>query len=612
MRNTLRDVIPSMFHRRLLLLAGVAVCVVCILGLATARLTTGESYAKARATSEAKLASTQLISTRRGAILDRNGRVLAQDEPGWEVAVHFSVITGEWAGKEAERDARKDRLHWESLGDAERETYVGKLRAEYERQVEEMFSILAEVSGDGRDRVRERRDNIIVGVSSLQEHLWRIWQKQEEEKRGEPVPLEEVAHPIGEATEHHVIVSGLSEDQRLTIERFIAEGRQIADRNEAATQRVWREVELRRRTVRHYPMETVLVKLDRSTLPTPLASDEPIELRVSGVGTHIIGLMRETWREDVEDRPFRDAAGPPDLRGYRVGDRIGRSGIELSMEDTLRGARGLRRIQVDSQDDESMPVAGRDVVLSIDILLQAHIQAIMSPEFGLMRTQPWHEGEVPEHLIGNPLNGAAVVIDIASGDILAAVTMPAAPRALLEEEPALLWDDPMNEPMVNRAISRPYPPGSTAKPLVLVAAVTDGVLGEHERIDTPGYLWPNRPMVYRDWFWKKYRQTRGEIDGVEAVMYSSNPFFGILAQRLMDEIDPGRMLWWYEQFGMGHTHALGLPEEVPGSLGPSNRELQRSDVEFMAIGQGPVAWTPLQAVTAYARLVSGNMAHEPR
>ncbi|MFI4860646.1 MAG: penicillin-binding transpeptidase domain-containing protein, partial [Phycisphaerales bacterium JB063] len=47
-------------------------------------------------------------------------------------------------------------------------------------------------------------------------------------------------------------------------------------------------------------------------------------------------------------------------------------------------------------------------------------------------------------------------------------------------------------------------------------------------------------------------------------------------------------------------------------LGPSNRELQRSDVEFMAIGQGPVAWTPLQAVTAYARLVSGNMAHEPR
>ncbi|XAL99550.1 penicillin-binding transpeptidase domain-containing protein [Phycisphaeraceae bacterium D3-23] len=475
-----------------------------------------------------------------------------------------------------------------------------------------MFAILADVSGDGRDRVRERRDNIIYGVSTLQEHLWRAWQKQEELERGERVALEEVAEPIAEAFEHHVIVDGLSEEQRLTIERFIAEGRQVADRSDTSAQRVWREVELRRRTVRHYPMESVLVKLDRSTLPGPLASAEPIELRVSGVGTHIIGLMRETWSEDVADRPFRGRGGLPDLRGYRVGDRIGRSGIELSMEETLRGARGLRRIQVDSRDDESMPIAGRDVVLSIDILLQAHIQAIMSPDFGLMRTQPWHSGDVPEHLLGNPLNGAAVVIDIASGDLLAAVTMPAAPRALLEDDPQLLWDDPINEPMVNRAFSRPYPPGSTAKPLVLVAAVTDGVLGEHELIDTPGYLWPNRPMVYRDWYWKKYQLTRGEIDGIEAIKYSSNPFYGILAQRLMDRVEPGRMLWWYSQFGMGQTHGLGLPEEVPGSLGPGNRELQRSDVEFMAIGQGPVSWTPLQAVTAYARLVSGNMTHEPR
>ncbi|XAL99549.1 hypothetical protein OT109_18465 [Phycisphaeraceae bacterium D3-23] len=130
MRNTLRDVIPSMFHRRLLLLALVAVGVLCILGFATARLTTGRSYAEARVTSEAKLESTQLISTKRGAILDRNGRILALDEPGWEVAVHFGVITGEWAGREAERDAKKDRLKWEALGDAERDVYVGELRAQ--------------------------------------------------------------------------------------------------------------------------------------------------------------------------------------------------------------------------------------------------------------------------------------------------------------------------------------------------------------------------------------------------------------------------------------------------------------------------------------------------
>jgi penicillin-binding protein 2 len=96
------------------------------------------------------------------------------------------------------------------------------------------------------------------------------------------------------------------------------------------------------------------------------------------------------------------------------------------------------------------------------------------------------------------------------------------------------------------------------------------------------------------------------------VARSSNVFFGILAQRLMDRMEFERLLWWYDRFGLGQTHGIALSEESPGALGPGNRDIQRSEIEFMAIGQGPVSCTPLQIVTAYARLVGGDMRREPR
>ena len=89
--------------------------------------------------------------------------------------------------------------------------------------------------------------------------------------------------------------------------------------------------------------------------------------------------------------------------------------------------------------------------------LQAQVQAIMSPQFGLMTVLPWHlkTDDAPERL-GERYNGAAVVIDVASGDVLAAVSMPDAPRDLLAEDSALLWNDLVNQPMVNRAVAVPY------------------------------------------------------------------------------------------------------------------------------------------------------------
>ncbi|MBX2853016.1 MAG: hypothetical protein KTR15_14870 [Phycisphaeraceae bacterium] len=615
MRSTVRDLLPSMFHRRLLLLTAVMLVVLAVLGTKMTMLATGATHEEARETAEAKLRDWQDIQTKRGAIVDRNGVVLAEDEPGWELAVHFDLLTGKWGYKNAYRDASRDKLAWGEMSQAQRQSKVAALQLEYDQQAQSMFVTLGELSGVGFAELNERRKNTVERIHKMQNHLWHQWQKQESEERGEPVPLSEVAKPIEAETQHHVLITDLPDELRLLIENFLDEGnraKQSGD-EQARSALPWTMVQLRRTTIRRYPMDRMTVEIDRSSLPSPIAKDEPVELEVSGVGLHLIGLMRDAWAEDVGSKPLRDRAGKYDAHGYTHGDRLGRSGIEQSMETELRGSRGLRIFNKDTGETTHKidPRAGKDVVLSVDIRLQAQVQAILSPEFGLMTVLPWHlkTDDSPDRM-GEPYNGAAVVIDIASGDVLAAVSMPNAPRALLDEDSALLWNDLVNQPMVNRAVAVPYQPGSTLKPLVLAAALSEGVLGPSETIDTPGFLWEDKPTVYRDWYWKKYALLRGEINGVEAIQVSSNPFFGLLAERLISRFGRDRLPDWYRGFGLGQPLDLRLPELIASKVGNAN--LEHNEVCFMAIGQGPVSWTPLQAATAYMRLASRDLARQPR
>lgn len=607
-----------MFHRRLLLLVAVMLVVLMVLGTKTVMLATGATHEDARATAESKLKRQEVIQTRRGAILDRNGVVLAKDEPGWELAVHFDLLTGKWGYRSAFAEASRDKLAWGEMGQDQREAKVLSLQREYDQQARALFVTLGELSGIGYAEIEERRRNTVARIQRLQHYLWLQWQKQESEERGEPVPLEQVAKPIEAETQHHVLIPDLSDDLRLLIENFIDEGKRakrVGD-EQSRSALPWSRVELRRTTVRRYPMDRMTVELDRSTLPSPIASDEPIEVEVGGVGLHLIGLMRDAWKEDVGEKPLRDRTGKFDLRGYADGDRLGRSGIEQAMELTLRGSRGLRMIDRDTGDTTHQidPRAGNDVLLAIDIRLQAHLQAMLTPSFGLMQVLPWHlKTDDPKELLGSPLNGSVVVIDVASGDVLAAVSSPNASRELLKEDAELAWNDLVNQPMLNRAVAVPYQPGSTLKPLVLAAAVSDGVLGERETIDTPGFLWADKPTVFRDWYWKKYALLRGEIDGVEAIQVSSNPFFGMMAKdRLIPRFGIDRLPDWYRRFGLGEKPGTGLPEEIAGFLGAPGREIEHNEVCFMTIGQGPVAWTPLQAATSYMRLGSGDLSRRPR
>lgn len=599
MRRLLRRYIPSMFHRRLLLVVAAAAVVAGVLGGQTARLTFGEHHRASLKRVENALVETRLIETVRGEIRDRHGRVLARDEPAYDVMVDYRVISGEWADHQAMRDARRaHRRAWPELSPEQRETLVARTRRAYERQLEELWATLADLGGIERAEIERRRSRIVRRVHRVASYLRAAWQRQRTIELGEPVSLAEVNQPIAEQRQAHSILEDVDESSRLTVESFRAEAR------EDPALAVWRHVEIGRPKQRRYPHETLSVELDRAHLPAPLREEQSLRLDVAGVGLHVIGQLRGVMREDIEEpdgRPF-DRQG--DLGGYLDGDRIGRFGIERAMERRLRGKRGQAVHHLDTgRTQRTDPAPGRDVELTLDINLQARVQAIMAPELGLMRRQPWH-GDDDAYEPDEPLRGAAVVLDVDSAEVLAAVSKPTIPLETLREDPGWMYRDPVARPFVNRAIAQPYEPGSTLKPMLLVAAVSAGVHAVDEPIYCDGHLNPNDPNHYRCWIFRRYNGTHGPLEGPEAIARSCNIYFFALGR----DMGVSRISEWYGHFGVGSATGVGLLEESRGILpresgANGHRQFDFRDATMMGIGQGPVEWTPIQAAHAYATLV---------
>lgn len=308
------------------------------------------------------------------------------------------------------------------------------------------------------------------------------------------------------------------------------------------------------------------------------------------------------------------------------------------METALRGQRGRIIEYVDGSREEQRtdPITGKHVKMSLDIRLQARIQALLDPKLGLTRVQPWHakeysaqgdaaiEGEEPtvdplRPKLGDSLNAAAVVIDISSGEVLAAVSLPTPSLRQMRDDPKSVWSDTINRPFVNRALAQPYQPGSTIKPLVLLASISAGELAPDGTISCTGHLYPGQPDRYRCWIYKHYNGITHDTvighapDGAAAMSRSCNIFFFTLGQRL----GPVRLVDWYERFGLGQATGCGLPEESRGRLPETSATngtgggLSAQDAVMMAIGQGRVEWTVIQAANAYATIARGGHALNP-
>jgi penicillin-binding protein 2 len=154
-------------------------------------------------------------------------------------------------------------------------------------------------------------------------------------------------------------------------------------------------------------------------------------------------------------------------------------------------------------------------------------------------------------------------------------------------------------------------PGSTVKPLVLSAAITDRKIGHEGTVQCNGMMNPQKPNVMRCWLYKNYYpNTHGSINGDEAIKHSCNIFFFTMGKKLRFR----QLVTWYARLGLGQPTRCGLTEEVRGLLpdvkraGESGYGIQ--EAMMMGIGQGPIAWTPIQACKAYGTIArSGSLVH---
>ncbi|MFM9958869.1 MAG: penicillin-binding transpeptidase domain-containing protein [Phycisphaerales bacterium] len=609
-----------MFLRRLMLLGGLFCAAVTVLAVQGYRLTVlqGDQHTEV---AESRLLNEKWTPTIRGRILDRKGRVLALDKPGFDVMVSYPVITGEWAYEQAWRDARKaNRPAWPKMTAAQRDETARRLLPPYEQKLAETWARLARSLAVPPEELAETRNRIIAKVHRTVSTTKQRWLDQRIEKfgplndRGEAMSIRDVDRPVAVEREMYPVAAGASEDKLFELRRIEADlpGVQVIES-----------------AVRVYPYETMLVTMDRSHYPEPIRRDldDQFAVQVKGVGTHILGWMRGIRAEDVDAQPRKDpVTGAANRARYFERDKVGAGGVEESMEKNLRGKRGVRREHLDTGELEHEPAeTGADVNLTIDVNLQSRVQAIMSPESGLGSLQPWHLSPIEDQKakipLGTPLNGAAVVLDIESGEILAAVSMPTFTRDQVQDEPDTIFKDVVNTAYVNRVVAKPYPPGSIVKPIILASAVSQGVHSLGHFIDCTGHLYPNQPTAYRCWIFKQNHGDthasyfNGPLNPVQALAASCNIYFFTLGRAL--GVDGIRT--WYSAFGVGTPFNLGIGQEWPGSIlkklpGPGGKiePPQLQDAIFMGIGQGPIDWTPLHAADAYATIARGGTRIVPR
>lgn len=650
----------AVLHRRLVLLLALMVGPLALLLAPLFWLTTARAES-ARAEAEARLVRRTWLPTARGRILDRKGRVLAQDRPSYDIAIDYRVLTGEWIDTTARAFARAlNRAQWSELTEDQRLELVALARPAYEAHWTAAWHQLARISGQSVGELDERRRAIIESVRTRRDAVLGTRREAElaalRDKGAEPTPEQiasierRIASPISEEQSAHVLIErapdpvalaclalegseamleplGASSQEAVRLGGGEASRSNRTDRVDAIPGLIVRDA-----GDRDYPMDAVRVRLDRATLPSPVRKPGPIDLAVDGVGAHVLGWMRtRVFAEDVDVRQAALEALPAlasearvrtgdtiiDRGEYREGDRVGHVGAESAMEATLRGLRGLRFTAVDTGEVRTIDARpGGDVRLTLDAVLQARIQGVMSPDLGLAVTQAWHGPPNDLMPVGTALNGAAVVLDIDSGELLALVSTPALSRATLRDQPEMIFDDALNLPLVNRPIERVYPPGSIVKPLILSWAAHRGAYRPGQTIDCTGHLLPEHADRLRCWIYKRgggthTAQLGHELAGPEGIMVSCNIFFFTMGRRL----GPAGIVEGYQAFGVGDSWGLGAGVESRGLLGVGGEGrtlgVSMGDAIQMGIGQGPVAWTPLHAADAYATLARHGVRVRP-
>jgi len=316
--------------------------------------------------------------------------------------------------------------------------------------------------------------------------------------------------------------------------------------------------------------------------------------------SHILGYVGKLSPDELEAKYEL---------GYYPTDIIGKTGIESSYEDFIRGHYGKKKIEVDASGRERLvlaedpPVPGRHIVLGIDKQLQKHLEETMQKMFETNKNS----------------RGSAIALDPETGLIRALVSLPAYDNndfigGISVEKYANLSQDP-DMPLFNRSISGTYPSGSTIKPMVAAAALEEGIITKTTTFLSAGGLQISL------WFFPDWKAGgHGLTNVVKALAESVNTFFFIIGggYKDIDGMGVGTITKYLRDFGFAKKLGIDIPAEASGFL-PSaewKNEVKQEqwyigDTYNLSIGQGDVLVTPLQIAAATAVIANGGTLYRP-
>ncbi|MBT0653996.1 penicillin-binding protein 2 [Geomobilimonas luticola] len=330
--------------------------------------------------------------------------------------------------------------------------------------------------------------------------------------------------------------------------------------------------------------------LEENRLRLPGLDVEMKPIREYGNGqlaAHLFGYLGEISEAELDKEEFRS---------YNPGDYVGKSGIERSWERYLHGSDGGRQIEVDARGrylrtiSETSPTIGNSIVLTIDRDLQKRAEQSFGDKAG-----------------------AAVAIDVNSGEILAFVSNPGFDPSLftgrMSPQQWKSYLDDKRHPLENKALKGQYPPGSTFKIITALAGLQEGLIDENTTVVCKG-----AHTVGKDTFKCWDKKGHGVVDLKRALKESCDVYFYQLGERL--GVD--RIAAYAREFGLGSPVGVGLENEKGGLIPTTawkeqkyNKKWFRGETLPVSIGQGYTLATPLQLAAMIAGVATEGTVYRP-
>lgn len=344
--------------------------------------------------------------------------------------------------------------------------------------------------------------------------------------------------------------------------------------------------------------EALLVMESYQKLPGIQVSKTAIrDYTDSLIFSNIIGYEGKIKKEELVENP-----------DYLMTDSIGKKGLEKYYEKELRGVHGKINVEVDSMGHVVRelgiinPEAGSDLVLNVDSQLQKKIFDSLS---GVLEKEELKAG-------------AAVALDPRSGAVLAMVSVPSFDNNLFskgisnEDYSNLLNNE--SKPMFNRAVSGEYAPGSTFKPVMASAALTEGVVNSSTQIESKGGI------SVGSWFFGDWK-AHGFTDVRRALAVSSDVFFYSVGGGYgsIRGIGIENIKKYANLFGYGDLSGIDIPGEMGGFIPTKEWKEEKfkenwyiGNTYHASIGQGYITATPLQIANSVAAVANGGTLYRPR